>query len=53
MDTLQVAASAVAEATPDNLAEIIGAIVTLVTAIWAAFKRGRKVGHDAAMDARP
>lgn len=53
MEPLQVAASAVAEATPDNLAELIGAIVTIITAIIAAFKRGRKVGHDAAMDARP
>lgn len=36
----------VKDALPDNLTEIIGAVVTLVTAIWAAFKRGRAVGRQ-------
>lgn len=43
---------ALKEAIPNNLEEIIGAIVTLCIAILAAFKRGRKVGHDRAMEGR-
>lgn len=37
---------------PDNLTELIGAIVTLVSAIILAFKRGRVVGHNRAIDGK-
>lgn len=33
---------------PDNLGELLGALITLVTAIIAAFKRGKKVGQRSA-----
>lgn len=34
-----------AKALPDNIPEIIGALITLFTAIWGAFKRGKEVGR--------
>ena len=35
--------SEVQQALPDNLEEILGAIVSLILAVWGAFKRGRAV----------
>lgn len=37
---------------PDNLSEIVGAIVTIVSAIILAFKRGRVVGHNRAIEGK-
>jgi len=32
------------QALPDNASEIIGALITLILAVWGAFKRGKTVG---------
>lgn len=39
---------AIEKALPDNLQEIIGAIVSLIVAIWGAFKRGKIIGRRSA-----
>lgn len=35
------------KAMPDNINELIGALVSLIIAIWGAFKRGKEVGTRA------
>lgn len=40
--------SEVQQALPDNLSEILGALVSLIVAIWGAFKRGKAVGRKSA-----
>lgn len=39
-------------ATPDNLEQTVGAIVTILLTAVLTYLRGRKVGHDRAIDGK-